>query len=561
MNEDLLTPYERGNQNQTSTWEECINFYTMLQSKYPHVLKLFQIGSSDAGTPIHAGLVTSDGLHDFTEIKRQYRPIFFNNNGIHPGEPEGIDACMALVRDFCINPGMLKSLKRVVFLFIPVYNVDGCRKRHNTSRVNQEGPELFGFRGNAINMDLNRDFIKCDSLNAQVFNRFFGTWDPDLMVDTHTSNGADYSYTMTVIQTQADKLGGGLGSFVRDTMVPEISKRMAARSWPMCPYVNPVKEIPDDGIEDFLDLPRFSTGYAALHHTIGLMPETHMLKSFQDRYESMRAFVFEMALFTAAFADQIQALRLVDRDLSKKKEWPVRWKVNPDKVSTFHFNGFTAKWRPSILGNYSRLYYDRDTPFAKEIDYFEHYEPELSVTLPLSYVIPQEWREVIQRMDWNKIKMERVSDTKLQTVQTYHIKAVKSRPGPYEGRMFHDEVELETRTETVTLKEGDYIVPVKQLKARYAIETLEPQAHDSFFRWGFFNSVLEKKETYSDYVFEDTASELLESDAELRSKFENWKLENPQLVSSQRAVLDFIFFNCKKYNEPEWRRYPVFRLV
>jgi len=562
MQSELLTPYERGNKNQTTSWEECIAYYKLLENTFPEILRMFQIGISDAGRPIHAGVVTADGVQDFDEIKRSYRPIFFNNNGIHPGEPEGIDACMALVRDFCVKPELLQSLRRMVFLFIPVYNVDGCIKRNNSSRVNQQGPEIFGFRGNAINIDLNRDFIKCDSSNAQAFNQFFSAWDPDLMVDTHTSNGADYTYTMTVIQTQPDKLGDELGEFVRDTMMPEIAENMEKRGWPICPYVNPIRETPDDGIADFLDLPRFSTGYAALNHTIGLMPETHMLKSFQDRYESMRAFLEEMVTFTSIFSDQIQALRLVTREKKcNRAEWPVQWQVDQNNPSKFKFRGYEARQRPSRLGNYSRLYYDSARPYEKEIDYFNRCEPTVIVPAAKSYVIPQQWRAIIQRLEWNGLKMERISDTKSQTVQTYHIRSVKSRPTPYEGRMFHDELELEVRSEIVTLKAGDYILPVRQTKARYAVETLEPQAHDSFFRWGFFNSILEKKETYSDYIFEDTAYELLAEDAELRDKFEHWKRANPQLLSDQTAVLDFIFFNCKTYKEPEWRRYPIFRLV
>jgi len=400
MHNELLTPYEKGNQNQTATWEECIAYYRMLESRFPTVVHLFEIGKSDAGNPIYAGTVTADGEHDFAAIKQSKRPIFLNNNGIHPGEPEGVDACMALVRDFCIRPELLRMLGHMVFLFIPVYNVDGCRNRNNSSRVNQQGPELFGFRGNAVHMDLNRDFIKCDSLNAQVFNRFFTAWDPDLMVDTHTSNGADYTYTMTVIQTQADKLGGEQGEFVRTVMMPAVAQDMIRRGWPICPYVNPVKETPDDGIEDFLDLPRFSTGYAALNYTIGLMPETHMLKSFKDRYESMRAFVEAMVSFTADFSEQIQAQRLAARQAgAQRKEWPLRWKPDYSNPSSFKFKGYAACWRPSILGNYARLYYDTSQPWEKDIDYFDHYVPEVLVTAPVAYVIPQQWREVIQRLE------------------------------------------------------------------------------------------------------------------------------------------------------------------
>jgi hypothetical protein len=145
-------------------------------------------------------------------------------------------------------------------------------------------------------------------------------------------------------------------------------------------------------------------------------------------------------------------------------------------------------------------------------------------------------------------------------VAYYHIVSVTSRPNAYEGHMFHDEVVLERRQGQVQLRAGDYIVPLDQDKARYAVETLEPLGHDSFFRWGFFNSVLEKKEAYSDYVFEDHAEELLRAEPELARRFAAWKEQNAALLSNQEAVLDFIFANCERYREPEWRRYPVFMI-
>lgn len=560
MQTDLQTPFEKGNGNQTTTWEDCIAFYKELAKRFPAVLSFEQIALSDAGVPLHAGVVSADGVFDREQIKREGRPVFFNNNGIHPGEPEGVDSCMALVRDFCLEPARLAALGKTVFLFVPLYNVDGSLNRADTSRVNQDGPEAFGFRGNSLNLDLNRDFIKCDSLNAKAFNQLFTAWDPDVMVDTHTSNGADYPYTMTLIHTQPDKLGGELGAFLRGTMLPVMYQQMEARGWPTCPYVNPVKESPDQGIADFLEVPRFSTGYAALHHTIGFMPETHMLKPFADRYASMRALV-EVALdFTVKHATQIQAMRATARR-EHKTHLPVSWKMDEARPSKFRFKGYAAKHRASLLGNYQRLYYDKNEPWEKEIDYFDQFVPDVMVKVPKAYAIPQQWRAVIERLQWNGVQMERVESARTVDAQTYRIRSAKPRPGPYEGHMFHDVVELETRTTKVELKSGDYLIPLDQPNARYAIETLEPQAHDSFFRWGFFNSVLEKKEAFSDYVFEDLALELLRVEPGLQQKFDAWKEAHPELLSNQEEVLQFIYAHCQRHVEPEWLRYPVWSLI
>ena len=562
MSTEMKTPFELGNGNQTTTWSQCIAFYTELAKQFPRVLQFEQIGLSDAGVPLHRGVVSADGVFDREQIKRDGRPVFFNNNGIHPGEPEGIDACMALVRDFCIEPTRLAALGRTVFLFVPIYNVDGSLNRANTSRVNQDGPEAFGFRGNSLNLDLNRDFIKCDSLNAKAFNQLFTAWDPDVMVDTHTSNGADYPYTMTLIHTQADKLGGELGAFLRASMLPQLYQQMEARGWSTCPYVNPIKESPDQGIAEFLEVPRFSTGYAALHHTIGFMPETHMLKSFADRYASMRALVEVTLEFTVAHGAQIQALRRADRQHDMRKlQWPVSWKMDEARPSKLRFKGYAAKHSKSMLGDYMRLSYDKNQPWDREIDYYNNFIDDVVVQTPQAYVVPQQWRKVIARLQWNGVKMERVAAARTVSAQYYRIRSVTSRGNAYEGHMFHDDVQLEKQSAMVELREGDFMITLNQENARYAIETLEPQAHDSFFRWGFFNSVLEKKEAYSDYVFEDLAVELLRTEPGLQHQFDVWKAAHPDLLSNQAAVLDFIFAHCQRHVEPEWRRYPVWSLV
>ena len=556
------TPFERGNQNQTTEWRPCIEFYERLAADFPRVLRFFQIGTSDSGLPLHAGVVSADGVLDRALIQRAGRPVFFNNNGIHPGEPEGIDACMALVRDFCTQPQRLAALGDTVFLFIPVYNVDGCLNRQASSRVNQLGPEQFGFRANGRNLDLNRDFIKCDSLAAQAFNRFFTEWDPDVMVDTHTSNGADYHYTMTLINTQTDKLGGDLGAFLREAMLPRIYQDMAQRGWPTCPYVNPVRTTPDDGIEDFLEVPRFSTGYAALHHCIGFMPETHMLKPFADRYASMRTLVEVVLAFTVEHAAQIQALRSAARQAAiAQRRWPVLWAPDTSRPSVFRFKGYAAVQRPSLLGNYSRLAYDRSQPWERDIPWFNRCTAALEVNTPKRYLIPQAWREAIERLRWNGVVLQRLEVDQSFQAQVYRIGTLQSRAQAYEGHMFHDTMELVAHTETIHARAGDVRVDLAQPQARYAVETLEPQAHDSFFRWGFFNSVLEKKEAYSDYVFEDSAWEMLQEEPALRTKFEAWKQEFPDHVSDQTAVLDFIFAHGKRFHEPEWRRYPVVGLM
>lgn len=287
-----------------------------------------------------------------------------------------------------------------------------------------------------------------------------------------------------------------------------------------------------------------------------------MLKPFADRYASMRALVEVVLDFTVHHGEEIQTLRQAARqDAAARQRWPVLWAPDTSRPSAFKFKGYAAVYRPSLLGTYSRLAYDRNQPWERDIPWFNRCTAVLEVVTPKQYLIPQAWREVIERLQWNGVVLRRLEADKSLQAQVYRIGALQSRANAYEGHMFHDNIELTLHTETIQARAGDVLVDLAQPHARYAVETLEPQAHDSFFRWGFFNSVLEKKEAYSDYVFEDTALEMLQQEPELRARFEAWKQAFPEQLSDQTAVLDFIFANGKRFNEPEWRRYPVVGLL
>ncbi len=556
------TPFEQGNGDQTTTWSACIAFYERLALEFPFLLRFSEIGRSDAGRPIHLGIVSADGQFDADRIRAEGRTVVFNNNGIHPGEPEGIDACMALVRDLCVRPELQAALGSVVLVFIPIYNVDGAVNRQNQSRVNQNGPESFGFRGTANHLDLNRDFIKAFSRNTRVFCEAFTHWDPELFVDTHTSNGADYQHVLTLIATQPDKLGGSLGDYERRELLPDLYRRMAERGFDMCPYINLVGQAPEQGIADFLDTPRFSTGYAALQQCIGFMPETHMLKEFSQRYQSLRSFIECVLEIAAEQGTAIRALRARDREaISSAASLPLAWQSDPQSSSRFRFKGYRAEYLPSRLGPYTRQRYDRSQPYEEEIDVYDRCVPRDFVSRPAGYLIPQAWSVVVERLRGNRVDVRTVSDVRTLDVERWRVTHFEKSALPFEGHHLHTNLALRAEAARVQAQPGDFIVSMKQRGARYVFETLEPLGVDSFFRWGFFDSILDKKEHYSDYLFEDEAERLLAAEPDLSAKFRAWQTAHPDLAARAEAVLDFIFHHCERYAEPNWRLYPIFRIL
>jgi hypothetical protein len=552
-----LTPFEQSkDRNYTATYAEVIAYYQKLAKQYPQ-MKMMSYGTTDVGKPLSLIVLSKDKVFDPSLIKKQNKRILLINNGIHPGEPEGIDASMMLVRDLLKNN---KLPKDVVLCFIAVYNIDGCLNR-GLSRVNQNGPRAYGFRGNYKNLDLNRDFIKADSKNAWAFEKILNTWNPEVFLDNHTSDGADYQYVMTLIETQKDKQNPILADYTSKTLSPELYKRMAKSGYEMTPYVEEVKGTPDSGIVSFLETPRFATGYTAQHNIISYITETHMLKPFDKRVYATYDFMRHLIDICQRDAKLIGELKhKTDEQVKQQTAFALNWQVNEDKYDTLTFKGYEAGHKPSEVSGLPRLYYDRSKPYTKTIKYYDNYKATVSADKPIAYIIPQAWQKVIELFKLNNIVMHQLTHDTTLDLQMYYIGDFKTGQRPYEGHYVHSNVQLKPVDMKVKFYDGDYVVYTNQALNRYIVETLEPQGVDSFFAWNFFDSVLGEKEYYSDYVFEDDAAALLKKDPDLQKKLDDEKAKNPKLANSAAAQLNFVYHNSP-YAEKTYLRYPVGRLL
>ncbi|MDB5019611.1 MAG: hypothetical protein JWQ28_738 [Pedobacter sp.] len=551
------TRFEKSNKQATATYPEVISYYKDLAVHYPQA-KLITYGPTDHGEPLQLLVLSKNKVFDRQKLADQNKSIFLINNGIHPGEPEGIDASMMLARDLLKNNRLPED---VVICIIPLYNIDGSFNRGNTSRANQNGPLAYGFRGNSKNLDLNRDFIKTDSKNSESFQQIFNLWQPDIFVDTHTSNGADYQYTMTLIPTQKDKLNPLLAGYLTKTMLPSLYQKMEAKGYELISYINSVEETPDAGITGFLEPPRFSTGYAALHNTIAFMPETHMLKAYDKRvdatYKLLETYIDVIERDVKQIRDN---KRQADVAVAKQIVFPLDWKLDDRSVDSIPFKGYTAKQKPSGVSGYDRLYYDRSQPYTKHIKEWNTFVPVISVNKPIAYIIPQAWSRVIDLLKLNGVSVKQLSsDTKLQ-LEMYYIKDYKTVPQPFEGHYLHSAVHVNPVRQDVHYYAGDYIVYVNQPSNRYIVETLEPQATDSFFNWNFFDSILGQKEHYSDYVFEDTAAQLIKDHQELKAGLDAEKAKDPAFAKNGTAQLEYVYKHSDYY-EKTHMRYPIGRLL
>lgn len=554
---DFKIDFEISEGKQTSTYHDVITFYKELSETYNSVA-MYDMQKTDSGLPLHLVTFNPDRSFESEFSQDDNKSVLLINNGIHPGESDGIDASMLLIRD--LAQGKINVPENLIIAVIPIYNIGGALNRNSTTRTNQNGPEEYGFRGNARNYDLNRDFIKADTKNARAFINIFRIVKPDFFIDNHVSNGADYQYTLTHLFTQHNKLGGRLGNYLHTEMMPKLEDSLTLNKWDITPYVNVFNQSPEVGFTQFMDSPRYSTGYTTLYGTVGMMVETHMLKPYKQRVEGTYELMKQFITIANKDFDLVKNLKKVDRDrFTTGASYPIGWELDSTKTTTLAFKGFEAEMLPSNVTGTQRLKFDRDKPFTRDVTYYNAFKPTTSITIPKEYIVPQGYWHVIDLLKQNKIHYERVQKDTSITAQVYHIKDYKTRQNPYEGHYAHYNTQVEMSTEEVSIHKGDYIFSTDQEGVRYLLETLEPEAVDSYFNWNFFDTILQQKEGFSPYVWEDKALEFLNENLLIKKQFEEKKAKEPAFAANWYMQLDWIHKQSPNY-ELAHLRYPIIRV-
>jgi hypothetical protein len=556
--QELTTTFEKSAGLETATYADCITFYKKLAATSSNI-QVKNFGNTDAGYPLHLIIYSNDKNFIPTNWQQQNKLVVLVNNGIHPGEPDGIDASMMLLRD--IIKGKIVVPSNVILAIIPIYNIGGSLNRGSFSRVNQDGPLAYGFRGNAQNLDLNRDFTKSDSRNAKAFAQIFHYLNPDIFIDNHVSDGADYQHTMTLLTTQHSKLGGSIGNYLHATFEPSIFKSMAGKNWPLTPYVNFEEGSPEKGWQAFYDAPRYSTGYAALFGTIGFMPETHMLKPFAQRVKSDYALMETILQQASLQANAIKQSRKASLETIKHQQsFALNFVVDSTRKDTITFLGYAAEQEKSAVTGMNRLFYNHEQPFSKQVGFYNYFVGQNMVQKPKAYIIPQGWHDVIDLLKLNNVATATLAKDTQILVDAYRIEDYKTSSRAYEKHYRHSNTKVSVNQQKIQFLKGDCIIYTGQIYDRFLVEMLEPTGDDSYFAWNFFDAILQQKEGYSDYRWEDIAAKYLQLHPELQQEMAAKRQADPKFAASASQQLDFVYKHSPYY-EPAHMRYPVYRLV
>jgi hypothetical protein len=556
-----ITHYEKSGFTETQSYEETIGFCQRLARHSP-LVHFTTFGVSLQGRDLPLLIIDKDQHFTSGETKKT---ILLLQANIHPGEPDGNDAGLTLIRDMIIHGQHAALLENITLLFIPSFNVDGHKRFGPYNRINQNGPKETGWRTNAQNLNLNRDHIKADAPEMQAWLRLFNEWKPHFFVDCHTTNGADYQYPLTYMLETFGNMDEQLTNWQTNIYEPLVIKKMEDSGIPIFRYVQFRRwHDPRSGLKSAAAPGMLSQGYTALLNRPGLLIETHMLKDYKTRVDA----TYKMILHTMQILDEqgeelknlvINADKYASSAAFREKLFPLGFTISDTDSVMVEFLGVEYDIDVSPIKGGPWFRYHPDQPATFTLPLFNHNIPTHSVKLPEAYIVPVAWTEVIQRIKAHGISFSRITETLHLEVESYRFENPVWRNTPNEGRQTVTADAIPVLSERV-FEPGSLIIPMDQPAARLIASMLEPASNDSFLYWGFFNAIFEQKEYAETYIMEPLAQEMLEKNLSLRRQFEDMKTNNPGFAENQWAMLNW-FYRETPYWDQHKNIYPVARIA
>jgi hypothetical protein len=563
---DWITPTEIAHFRTTPSYADTQAYLERLQQTAPGVIHLATFGTTPEGRPMTVVIASSDGTFTPEAARAAHKPIVLLQAGIHPGEIEGKDAGLMLLRDIAITRKYPHVLDHLVLLYIPVFSVDGHENSSPYHRINQNGPDSMGFRGQSQYLNLNRDYMKADAPEMLAWLKLWQRWLPDFLIDVHTTDGADYQYDLTWYTEDPHKLDPAASTWQHDMIVDHAMPAYEKRGHLASIYLE-FKDgrDPRKGIENFGSGQGYSTGYAALQNRPALLIETHMLKPYENRVHA----VYDLVELMLEQIDQHPAALLaatakadantVARTHDAQAQVPLTFKQDPQSTK-FELKGYAFTLTHSDISNSAWIQYDPSQPRTYTIDNWNGLLPDLSITPPAAYVVPAQWTAIIDKLDAHGIQYRRIAHPLTIRAEGYQLDDPSWTSKPFEGHLMLRGFALHAVPREVELPVGSVIVPLDQRAANVAINLLEPQAPNSLLHWGFLNAMFEAKEYGEPRVVEKLARDMLARDPALKAEFDRKLHDDPAFAASTNARLEFFFERSPWYVAQQVGAYPVLRL-
>lgn len=549
------TPFEQSGLVDSPPYEDTVAWLERLVEAAPE-LSMTSLGKSPQGREIWLVVASAEGAKTPEEVHASGKPVLFAQAGIHPGEIDGKDAGMMLLRDMTVRGIKKELLENATFLFVPIFSVDGHERRSPYGRVNQRGPVSTGWRTTSRNLNLNRDYAKADTLEMRHMLEALNRWRPDLYVDLHVTDGEDYQYDVTFGWNGPHGWSPSIARWLDEVFRPAAEADL--KDWGHVPGPLTFGVDPFDirkGIFGWTASPRFSNGYGDARHLPTILVENHSLKRYDRRVLGTYVFL-ESALET--LAKHGDALRkAVTEDRARRPETlPLAFQVPNTPPRTMEFLGVEHRLVPSAISGSLAVEWTGE-PVTFEVPVIAATEPAATAKRPVAYWIPPAWRDVIEVLRLHGVEMEEISQPRMLELEMLRLAEPELAEEPFEGRVMVTTTPVpETRTET--FPPGSVRIPTDQPLGDLVMLLLEPEAPDSFFQWGFFHEILSRTEYAEGYLMEKMAARMLEEDEDLRRRWLEALANDAELRGDPRARLQW-FYEQTPYYDERVRLYPVGR--
>ncbi|HTR99585.1 MAG TPA: M14 family metallopeptidase [Bacteroidota bacterium] len=560
-----VTDFERSGGLKTPRYAETMAYCRKLAAASPWI-HVTSFGVSPQGRELPLVILARDRAFDPPAARRSRRAVILIQSGIHAGEIDGKDASLMLMRDIAVTKRLSHLLDSAVILFVPIFNVDGHERFGRFNRINQDGPEEMGWRVNAQNLNLNRDYMKCETPEMQAMLRLFNAWLPDLYVDCHVTDGIDFQYDITYAVEPAPYLDPGVSEWVRHTLLAESLPAVEKSGHKIFAYVLPREDRDlSKGLNGGASTPRFSTGFAALENRPAVLIETHMLKPYKMRVEATYEFLKAMIIavnrhrstLRAAVEHADASTVVAGKTHDPHTFFPLAFGISPVSEPKV-FLGWKELREHSSLSGGERVRYTKDT-VTLVVPWFGQVTVTDSASIPLAYIIPPEWTFVPEKLRRHSVALERLTRETTLDVDSWKFSDVKFASRPFEGRHMVTFAQAPIHERRV-FPAGSLVVRTAQRAGKIVMNLLEPKGPDSFVAWGYFDAIFEQKEYAESYVMEEVGAQLIAQDTALAREYAVRVAADSAFARNPGARLNWL------YQHSPWRDrlqnvYPVGKLT
>lgn len=489
-----LTHAERTKFTETSTYADVMQFLDSLKA-LDAKMYVGSIGKTTQGRDIPFVVASRPLVTTPQEAKRLRRPIVYVQANIHAGEVEGKEALQAQLRDllFDDHDNVLDSL---ILIAVPIYNADGNERfaAQERNRSEQNGPALVGTRANADGLDLNRDYIKAEAPETVASLAMFRSWDPDVFVDLHTTDGSYHGYALTYAAS-LNPAAMFTGPYTRDTMLVDLRRTLFARhGFYIFDYGNfPREQGAPTAWETYDARPRFGTNYYGLRGRLSVLSEAYSHDTFVRRVAATYDFVAELLSYVADNADDVIDLtRKADsrttaygNDLRSAPSIPIRSRLasiksGPIRVEEVVRSGDTVRYEAGLPRGARR------TGTVREVDMpiYDRFTATVSVPMPFAYAIPRDVGDsVVRRLVMHGVLVEELQQPIDASVAAFTIDSSTTATQPFQKHRERHLAGSWGAPETRSLPTGTFIVRTAQPLGILAMYLLEPASDDGFVDW------------------------------------------------------------------------------